>query len=115
MYEIPNWEELRGTDPNDPTCFKPKEGIAHKIILGPENNRWFVVARPDDEHRKKPTLALKIEEGEMYWFRPSPKTPDISSKMTVFTDLKEANRAVSAAQEKFPEFTIWSTGFTVKE
>ena len=114
MHEIPDWEELRGTDPNDAKNFEPK-GSGPAVVTGPKLNRWFVVARTDDEQGKRPNLALKIEDGEMFWWRPTGASKDALEKLTVFTDLTEADKAVTAAKEKFPEFTVWFTGYTVKE
>lgn len=114
MYEVPDWEELRGTDPNDAKCFEPRGG-AFSVVTGPKCNRWLVVARADDEQGKHPTLALKVEDEEMFWWRPTGESKDILSKTTVFTDRNEAWQTKFAAEEKFPEFTVWLKGYTVKE
>ena len=114
MHEVPDWEELRGTDPNDAKNFEPK-GSGPAVVTGPKLNRWFVVARTNDDQGKRPNLALKIEDGEMFWWRPTGASKDALEKLTVFTDLTEADKAVTAAKEKFPEFTVWFTGYTVKE
>lgn len=113
MYEVPDWEELRGTDPNDAKHFEPK-GSGPAVITGPKCNRWFVVARIGDEP-KRPSLALKIDSDEMFWWRPTGKSTDSLSKTTVFDDLDEAWKAKFAAEEKFPELTVWLEGYTVKE
>ena len=116
MYEVPDWEEIYGTDPNDASHIGPGRGSAPApaVVTGPKANRWFVVARTVDEP-KNFNLALKIDDGEMFWWRPNREAKDVSSRITVFTDIREADKAMLAAQEKFPEFTVWVTGYTVKE
>ncbi len=113
MYEVPDWEEICGIDPNDAENFEPiEESLASAASRRDKNpNHQFVVCGAlRGEEEKIFSFLLRIVDDEMYWLYVDPTLSDPYSKVTFFTDLKDAKKIASTAAEKYPEFKFFPKG-----
>ncbi len=112
MYEVPDWEEICGIDPNDAENFEPMgagSGAASKRDKNP-NHQFVVCGVLRGEEEKNFSFLLRIVDNEMYWLYVDPTLSDPYSKITFFTDCKDAKKIASTAAEKYPEFIIFPKG-----